>query len=197
MTIFRKQKFGRTPHGVRGLKFQLSAGHECSHRRTPHGVRGLKYRVGHSDMPAVASHPSRGAWIEMGMESGISPTYGSRTPHGVRGLKFDDELAHGLTVGRTPHGVRGLKSRVRHNATTPPPPSHPSRGAWIEIMRILNNIMRSSRTPHGVRGLKYHVGHSDMPAVGRTPHGVRGLKSRGTAGRRSHRGVAPLTGCVD
>ena len=43
---------GRTPHGVRGLKFNMIR-NEASpeYRRTPHGVRGLKYRV-HGDTRA-------------------------------------------------------------------------------------------------------------------------------------------------
>ena len=36
--------------------------------------------------------------------------------------------------------------------------SHPARGAWIEMIIILNcSILRSGRTPHGVRGLKYQL----------------------------------------
>ena len=47
-----------------------------------------------------------------------------------------------------------------------PPPSHPSRGAWIEIVRNTTSpsIPGISRTPHGVRGLK--------SAAGPRPHGV-------------------------
>lgn len=44
--------------------------------------------------------------------------------------------------------------------------SHPSRGAWIEIVRNTTSpsIPGISRTPHGVRGLK--------SAAGPRPHGV-------------------------
>ena len=35
----------RTPHGVRGLKFNPHPRHNQVFRRTPHGVRGLKFRV--------------------------------------------------------------------------------------------------------------------------------------------------------
>ena len=35
-------------------------------------------------------------------------------------------------------------------------PSHPTRGAWIEIFVEIDVIrIPQSRTPHGVRGLKY------------------------------------------
>ena len=55
--------------------------------RTPHGVRGLK-----SWLPSLlngrrASHPTRGAWIEIVLEYSIQKYAGCRTPHGVRGLK--------------------------------------------------------------------------------------------------------------
>ena len=33
--------------------------------RTPHGVRGLKYRIADGRAVGRRSHPSRGAWIEM------------------------------------------------------------------------------------------------------------------------------------
>ena len=57
-----------------------------------------------------------------------------RTPRGVRGLKYLRTLlfAHS-TWSRTPRGVRGLKflgPRVQVGHLL----SHPSRGAWIEIL---------------------------------------------------------------
>ena len=55
---------------------------------------------------------------------------------------------------RTPHGVRGLKSEgIARDAKTGE--SHPSRGAWIEILKnARKHHVCYSRTPHGVRGLK-------------------------------------------
>ena len=57
---------GRTPHGVRGLKWftscmliDLTAG------RTPHGVRGLKFLRAAAQLHMMQSHPARGAWIEI------------------------------------------------------------------------------------------------------------------------------------
>ena len=77
--------------------------------------------------------------------------------------------------------------------------SHPSRGAWIEIgTGATVTTPTSRRTPHGVRGLKFHVmvGVGRVPD-GRTPHGVRGLKFDGDVLPVPSGAVAPLTGCVD
>ena len=55
--------------------------------RTPRGVRGLKcVDVQRIDV-IRASHPSRGAWIEIGTVWTIPSGAGRRTPRGVRGLK--------------------------------------------------------------------------------------------------------------
>ena len=58
---------GRTPRGVRGLKLSESLLHlpegPC---RTPRGVRGLKCFAFEMLLNAFRSHPSRGAWIEIG-----------------------------------------------------------------------------------------------------------------------------------
>ena len=64
-------------------------------------------------MRTIASHPTRGAWIEIGPRKQIGRRPGRRTPHGVRGLKSG--------LGRK-DGGEGLAS-------------HPTRGAWIEIDR--------------------------------------------------------------
>ena len=56
---------GRTPHGVRGLKFLANAIESNCSRRTPHGVRGLKSVQVDAHALRVVSHPSRGAWIEI------------------------------------------------------------------------------------------------------------------------------------
>ena len=37
------RRAGRTPHGVRGLKFQHNDLSRVLRSRTPHGVRGLKF----------------------------------------------------------------------------------------------------------------------------------------------------------
>ena len=56
---------GRTPHGVRGLKFFRESIPMTPPGRTPHGVRGLKWWSGCAGNQSAASHPARGAWIEM------------------------------------------------------------------------------------------------------------------------------------
>ena len=55
--------------------------------RTPQGVRGLKFRNVEDAAAAAVSHPARGAWIEI--NSFFSSVTGTsrRTPQGVRGLK--------------------------------------------------------------------------------------------------------------
>ena len=81
------------------------------------------------------SHPSRGAWIEIGQHQDTA-----RQPesHPSRGAWIEIVLSHKnstRSASRTPHGVRGLKShvsRVGHHGAS----SHPSRGAWIEIFRV-------------------------------------------------------------
>ena len=42
--------------------------------RTPHGVRGLKYVAVVGELGRVESHPSRGAWIEMANLATIAPS---------------------------------------------------------------------------------------------------------------------------
>ena len=103
------------------------------------------------------------------------------------------------TASRTPHGVRGLKSQAgkRKQKLLQSHPSrgawiemviqlepeliivsHPSRGAWIEIpVFSVSPFCSSRRTPHGVRGLKCGCPPLTPQWDSRTPHGVRGLKS--------------------
>ena len=74
---------------------------------------------------------------------------------------------------RTPRGVRGLKSTLDTGLATSTVPSHPSRGAWIEILGITGvAVITVSRTPRGVRGLKLEAGE-ELPA-GRMSHPSRG-----------------------
>ena len=76
----------------------------------------------------VASHPTRGAWIEIMSRSTLNSVLMSRTPHGVRGLKY---LA-----------VRHIPERHR---------SHPTRGAWIEMFRQFVE-QNKGKTSHPTRG---------------------------------------------
>ena len=164
--------------------------------RTPHGVRGLKYRTErHRDEPC-RSHPSRGAWIEIAMSRPAYADYG-RTPHGVRGLKSEPDDARLREARRTPHGVRGLKSNYAPRCRDCPV-SHPSRGAWIEITTCA--VLRNSsvcRTPHGVRGLKSR--RCVRRGQERESHPSRGawIEIRRRTFIGVPRYVAPLTGCVD
>ena len=73
----------RTPHGVRGLKSTWTAHGNATASRTPHGVRGLKFRHSTPPIPLFASHPSRGAWIEIEHVLIRTPAY--RTSHPSRG----------------------------------------------------------------------------------------------------------------
>ena len=101
--------------------------------RTPHGVRGLKYSCHYNHLVKIMSHPTRGAWIEILTVAESPLTSTSRTPHGVRGLKYPVYRgAQGRSLGRTPHGVRGLKYLCAQGGPGKLV-SHPTRGAWIEI----------------------------------------------------------------
>ena len=57
---------GRTPQGVRGLKYAVFAYHPTLLCRTPQGVRGLKYKK-----------------VDVQKRRDLG-----RTPQGVRGLKY-------------------------------------------------------------------------------------------------------------
>ena len=58
-----------------------------------------------------------------------------RTPSGVRGLKLLLRKSVVCSVRRTPSGVRGLKFSA-HLGFLYQAPSHPVRGAWIEIVKV-------------------------------------------------------------
>ena len=78
--------------------------------RTPHGVRGLKFGDETDAHLVDESHPSRGAWIEILLRS-IGRTSSGQS-HPSRGAWIEI-------------GVTAWDGRSRL--------SHPSRGAWIEI----------------------------------------------------------------
>ena len=142
-------------HPSRGAWIEITrrTGSPLPSSRTPHGVRGLKYNVLRLSAIDSMSHPSRGAWIEI-----LIPTYArssaGRTPHGVRGLKYSCHRSCRLSPRVAPLtgcvdlslAVAGLRSA---------PSSHPSRGAWIEIAGTVMQNVLPRRTPHGVRGLKF------------------------------------------
>ena len=149
--------FCRTPPGVRGLKY-FGCCNNVNDRKS-HPTRGAWIEIARSPkletspwshptrgawieiivlplscIPNPKSHPTRGAWIEIHFCWILLPELQSRTPPGVRGLKY-------IFVGfccrncksRTPPGVRGLKWQMAY-ALVSCPVSHPTRGAWIEIL---------------------------------------------------------------
>ena len=102
----------------------------------------------------MSSHPSRGAWIEIAELHAYLLTLQCRTPRGVRGLKFGLRNLAIVRECRTPRGVRGLKYQSDLDKMSEQM-SHPSRGAWIEIVPACQPKEDvDSRTPRGVRGLK-------------------------------------------
>ena len=92
-------------------------------------------------------------------------------------LSQANSLLFGKVCCRTPRGVRGLKSLVSRSELSRRW-SHPSRGAWIEIVGYGTGRGRGyGRTPRGVRGLKFQFTHCDIiKSTRRTPRGGRGLK---------------------
>lgn len=92
--------------------------------RTPQGVRGLKWMRLCTSSRSSASHPARGAWIEICI-LGCCPL---------------------LFVRRAPQGARGLKS-VRRDTRQQFVRSRPARGAWIEIGRPSAVCGQSSSRP--------------------------------------------------
>ena len=149
----------------------------------------MKYAGDVLDRDPDASHPSRGAWIEISPP----PPLGRRSrSHPSRGAWIEIRRMCARLVGRcrTPHGVRGLKfgGDIWLIIDTE---SHPSRGAWIEMQSTAScSAKKSGRTPHGVRGLKSRGEVSPVGVSSRTPHGVRGLKCptwrRSAPAARSH-----------
>ena len=123
--------------------------------------------------------------------------YARRTPHGVRGLKYSSYLQ---VIAEVPsHPSRGawieMTVKGQFNGIYG---SHPSRGAWIEIdFNVYYRPRKWSRTPHGVRGLKLLVRF--WIACEPWSHPSRGawieIRKRISTGAAPY--VAPLTGCVD
>ena len=146
--------------------------------RSPHGERGLKYNLYLQNFIKHLSLSSRRAWIEIDFCPAFKKNHISRSPHGERGLKCKSKhLTQQQTAGRSPHGERGLKWKQRcfrricrkvalltesvdWNAFIGRiwqiyQMSLSSRRAWIEIeTQQLAFYTDTSRSPHGERGLK-------------------------------------------
>ncbi len=187
--------------------------------RTPHGVRGLKCSRGDSCILSAASHPPRGAWIEILNAYSRCCQSICRTPHGVRGLKCHLRIQPIQNISRTPHGVRGLKSprpgrlpafpagRTPHGVRGlkfdgEPWPikkavSHPPRGAWIEILTV--NSVLPFFLSHPPRGAWIEIAGGDCQALLPASHPPRGawIEMDLTVTIRYNPEVAPPTGCVD
>ena len=97
---------------------------------TPHGVGGLKYDAAYEANNALASHPTRGGWIEMSRFDKHSPNGKRPTPHGVGGLKLQRDSRYICTLRPTPHGVGGLKSFLLHDICVMP--SVPPHTGWVD-----------------------------------------------------------------
>ena len=77
--------------------------------RTPQGVRGLKSSVSNESGDLLASHPARGAWIEICCPF---PLMMASVSHPARGawIEIAVTITKNAELCRTPQGVRGLKS---------------------------------------------------------------------------------------
>ena len=164
--------------------------------RTPHGVRGLKSDDRAQVRVGIASHPSRGAWIEItvAVSCGVSCT-----SHPSRGAWIEIALRQLSAYVRRSHPSRGawIEIGTMQYISRLSIKSHPSRGAWIEIRSSRVVLWRGCRTPHGVRGLKLRCGSLVRMCV--VSHPSRGawieISTRHLSTTTAT--VAPLTGCVD
>ena len=90
----QKARGSRTPQGVRGLK-SIVREHAAAlgASRTPQGVRGLKYRGAAAGCHRDASHPARGAWIEIPWRCCRLPPWRS---HPARGAWIEILISSGV-----------------------------------------------------------------------------------------------------
>ncbi len=103
-----------------------------SKSRTSHEVRGLKLSILENMRDGGKSHLTRGAWIEMVLNTLPSAKFPS---HLTRGAWIEMTITWADITGigsRTSHEVRGLKL-LPVTDCTPGEVSHLTRGAWIEI----------------------------------------------------------------
>ncbi len=144
-----------------------------------HPTRGAWIEIGTTNLLnplLLESHPTRGAWIEMVLMDFIRRSNNRRTLPGVRGLKY----IYIIYLLGTPksHPTRGAWIEIAcvhwilHNASK----SHPTRGAWIEIAGV-DNISRKGALSHPTRGAWIEI-----------PRARRA---------RIQSIVAPYPGCVD
>ena len=101
-------KYGRAPHGARGLKQKNHYILHIALRRAPHGARGLKPHDPPTTKLPQRSRPAWGAWIET-PRPGTCTRGTRRAPHGARGLKLQGELSRSQYIQSRPARARGLK----------------------------------------------------------------------------------------
>ena len=169
----------RTPRWVRGLKYQDSYDQTFKEAVAPHdGCVDWNKIWWYTVNQHRTSHPTMGAWIEISVNwmmywlERVAPHDGcvdwnlsgdvwwlqkweGRTPRWVRGLKFANGWTKQSASGVAPHdGCVDWNSKVKKNGGIQKW-SHPTMGAWIEIIWTVRLDMRKrSRTPRWVRGLK-------------------------------------------
>ena len=164
-----------TPHGVGGLK--CDGFRECMRvlSPTPHGVGGLKSPGSFVSGCLIASHPSRGGWIEIRTVLYLTMERRRPTPHGVGGLKSKRNAAKPNDIQS--HPSRGGWIEIRSRLPILPfLSSHPSRGGWIE-MQYSKEKTGGENTSHPSRGGWIEINHAFVTLSAPT--------------------VPPLTGWVD
>ena len=104
--------YGRSPLGLRGLKFfVVHQTGQAVYRRSPLGLRGLKYRQTYQFVHLLASQPSWAAWIEI---MGIGNFFGMMP-------ESQPSWAAWIEIGRACKLIYRNKSQ-------------PSWAAWIEMI---------------------------------------------------------------
>ncbi len=138
----------------------------CCH--SPRGECGLKYDPGQHRADDGESLPARGVWIEMTSVMTSPPAPQSHSPRGECGLKcgwcisWCNRISHSprgecglkffrlsrmeFSLGHSPRGECGLKCYIGH-PPSPPLPSLPARGVWIEIQIQHHQTRRNIVTP--------------------------------------------------
>ena len=127
--------------------FIASSTSSISPSRTPRWVRGLKFCKCITIKINVMSHPTMGAWIEIQEVQCRRKISQRRTPRWVRGLKSYNSCTFQNLQRRTPRWVRGLKL-VIDDLGIERNTSHPTMGAWIEILLIVLLISHLIVAPH-------------------------------------------------
>ncbi len=101
-------------------------------RRTPHGVRGLKFEYAAREVKKRLSHPAWGAWIEMA-ERGDCHTARRSHPAWGAWIEIRNFPAVSQLVGSHPAWGAWIEISSTVAEKEVFPVSHPAWGAWIEI----------------------------------------------------------------